>query len=482
MNLQKLQDRINELMSIFVHQVKGFTAMGRTDINKIAETILVPLLAEVYGYTNLKNLNSEDINYPGIDLADDTARVAFQITSTPDSEKVKKTLRKFIEYKLYEKYDHLIIYILTEKQKSYSGSGYGEIINGKFTFDKDKDIRDYSDILREISNFQIDSVSKVVKILEDNFTSGNFNLCSTVSEAKTEKVCLGLQELYFPEKIYIADLAIDRNQIILNSKESKYKRKLNQRYSIRDLVKATLEQRGLKFGVDWVCHENKLITFHNLSDRNLSISQIIDVGTITCMNTEHFYQVSENYQRIFKSLLGCCMQQKLSYQSVYWQHQEKMFIFMPKDKKSEKRIEEWASAKKKSNKRTVYEREMKSTKPDEISYCKHFAFRTEYYFFGNQWYVSITPNWFFSYDGYKKSFYAKNKIDWLKKKENNRNVFNHVKFVAYFLKQNNQSYYCVKDHSNSFLSFGELVTFENSPILDDDSWRPKKLEEDCQEG
>ena len=40
--------------------------------------------------------------------------------------------------------------------------------------------------------------------------------------------------------------------------------------------------------------------------------------------------------------------------------------------------------------------------------------------------------------GYKKSFYAKDKIDWLKKKENNRNVFNHVKFITYFLKQNNQ--------------------------------------------
>ncbi len=101
--------------------------MTRTDINKVAETLLIPLFSEVYGYTHLQNLNyTEGSNYPGIDLGDETARVAFQITSTSNSEKIKKTLRKFVEYKLYEKYDSLIIYILTEKQQSYSGKGYLE--------------------------------------------------------------------------------------------------------------------------------------------------------------------------------------------------------------------------------------------------------------------------------------------------------------------------------------------------------------------
>src|SRR4028119_469891 len=129
MNLLRSQNRINELMSRFVAQIEGATAMSRTDINRVAQTILIPLLAEVYGYTELKNLDSpEDPNYPAIDLGDETARVAFQVTSTSGSEKIKKTLRKFVERELYEKYDKLIIYILTEKQDSYSGKGYEEII------------------------------------------------------------------------------------------------------------------------------------------------------------------------------------------------------------------------------------------------------------------------------------------------------------------------------------------------------------------
>ncbi len=160
-------------MSRFVAQIEGATAMSRTDINRVAQTILIPLLAEVYGYTELKNLDSpEDPNHPAIDLGDETARVAFQVTSTSGSEKIKKTLRKFVERELYEKYDKLIIYILTEKQDSYSGKGYEEIIQGKFVFDKDKDIRDYRDILREVANLQIDKARKVESILEANFGEG----------------------------------------------------------------------------------------------------------------------------------------------------------------------------------------------------------------------------------------------------------------------------------------------------------------------
>jgi hypothetical protein len=173
MNLLRSQNRINELMSRFVAQINGATAMSRTDINKVSETILIPLLAEVYGYTELKNLNSSEYpNYPAIDLGDERARVAFQITSTSGRGKINKTLRKFVEHELYEKYDKLIIYILTEKPDS-SGKGYEEIIQGKFAFDKDKDIWDYRNILKEISNFQcIDKVRRIESILEAHFGEG----------------------------------------------------------------------------------------------------------------------------------------------------------------------------------------------------------------------------------------------------------------------------------------------------------------------
>jgi hypothetical protein len=172
MNLEDSQNTIKRLMSLFVTEITNATAMGKTDPNKVADNILIPIIAEVYGYRNLENLNfTKGSNFPSIDLGDETARVAFQITATPDLQKVQDTLTKFIEHpdKLYEKYDKLIIYILTKKQHSYSPTVINRIINGKLNFDPKKDIWDSQDILKQVSHFQIDRARKVEKILEENF-------------------------------------------------------------------------------------------------------------------------------------------------------------------------------------------------------------------------------------------------------------------------------------------------------------------------
>ncbi|MCL5998005.1 MAG: SMEK domain-containing protein [Chloroflexi bacterium] len=144
--------------------------MQRTDINKVSENILIPIFSEVYGYRNLRNLNySESENHPSVDLGDDVARVSIQVTSTSTSLKIKETLKGFIEHELYRKYDRVIVYILTEKQKTYSANIFNDITQGKVVFDVDKDIFDYRDLLREIGNLQADATQRVLHILETHF-------------------------------------------------------------------------------------------------------------------------------------------------------------------------------------------------------------------------------------------------------------------------------------------------------------------------
>src|SRR5438874_561146 len=108
MRLQQTQNRIRELMSIFVYQVEGSVSMNQTDINRISEVVLIPLFAEVFGYEDLKTLNTpQQPNFPGIDLGDDTSRVAIQVTASSDNAKVKDTLRQFVKQRHYEKFDKL---------------------------------------------------------------------------------------------------------------------------------------------------------------------------------------------------------------------------------------------------------------------------------------------------------------------------------------------------------------------------------------
>ncbi len=157
-------------MSIFVTQIKGSAALSRTDINKVSETVLIPLFAEVFGFNNLRNLNTtERANFPAIDLADDVAKVAIQVTSRKDLGKVKDTLLKFKEHELYRKYNRLFIYVLTEKQRSYDRTSCQEIVQDKFDFDPDINILDYRDVLREIDGFQIEKTRRIQEVLEANF-------------------------------------------------------------------------------------------------------------------------------------------------------------------------------------------------------------------------------------------------------------------------------------------------------------------------
>ena len=157
--------------------------MDMLDINRVSEDVLIPLLSEIYDHADLKNLNvSEGSNFPAIDLGDKQTRTAYQITSRGDSEKIKETLEKFIAHELYKEFDRLVIYILTEKQSRYQGGGFDEIIDGKFSFDKENDILDYQDLLKEILGFSLERSLKVEHILEQHFGEGQEDEPQDVSE------------------------------------------------------------------------------------------------------------------------------------------------------------------------------------------------------------------------------------------------------------------------------------------------------------
>lgn len=88
-----------------VTEVETLNSLNYYDINISSETFFMKLLNLVNSY-NLKNINNEKNNSASIDLYDLTNRVAVQVTSDKSSAKIKKTIDKFINNKLYEAYDN----------------------------------------------------------------------------------------------------------------------------------------------------------------------------------------------------------------------------------------------------------------------------------------------------------------------------------------------------------------------------------------
>jgi len=74
-------------------------ASGLTDLAKLAEGPYLHVLREILALPNLRNLNATERTYfPAIDLADDVARVAIQVTATAGLPKVKETLKTFFAH------------------------------------------------------------------------------------------------------------------------------------------------------------------------------------------------------------------------------------------------------------------------------------------------------------------------------------------------------------------------------------------------
>lgn len=180
MKRQHFLQQISDLLARFVAEVRISNSMNLFDKNRIAEDVLIPIFSEVYDLENLENLNERGGNFEGIDLGDQKARIAFQITSNTNNKKIKKTLQSIVDEKYYEDYDKFIVYDLTKKQDSYSGSGWCEIIGGAFTADDSKitggkfefgkgDIWDETDLSAKICNLPLEKLQKIAAVLESEF-------------------------------------------------------------------------------------------------------------------------------------------------------------------------------------------------------------------------------------------------------------------------------------------------------------------------
>ena len=136
---------IAQSLALLSQKVALLNAVNLYDINIIAEDFFPGLLNLIYGY-ELKNINTIEKNAPAIDLFDKKNKISIQVTSDNDSKKINHTIKEFIDNETYKEYKRLIVLILTHKKK-YSADFDTD---GKFVFDKKKDIWDTEDLIKEI--------------------------------------------------------------------------------------------------------------------------------------------------------------------------------------------------------------------------------------------------------------------------------------------------------------------------------------------
>ncbi len=158
-------DRISESLSILEVYIKNQNAIGKFDINKECEDFFCEFLNIVFDL-QLMNQNELEMNFPAVDLGDKESRVCYQVTSTNDRKKIKYTLEKFKEKKLYEDYEEVNIFILGRKSKYKKGK---DLEYDEFDFDIKENVLGFEELFKIISKIKnIDKLEEIYKMIQKN--------------------------------------------------------------------------------------------------------------------------------------------------------------------------------------------------------------------------------------------------------------------------------------------------------------------------
>lgn len=138
--------------------------LGLTDLNKYCEDFIKEVLNICYEL-NLKNLNTERSNEPGIDLGDIKKKIAYQITSTITSDKINKTLEA-INLAQLEKYNKIKVFIIGKKQNTYSAVNKDLMTKCSFNI---SDIEDIADLCRQMISLEYNVLYNLYQLFEKEF-------------------------------------------------------------------------------------------------------------------------------------------------------------------------------------------------------------------------------------------------------------------------------------------------------------------------
>lgn len=430
MNRKKTIDRIAELLARFRVEVENLNSMNLYDINIHAENVIIPLLNKTFGL-NLINANLQEKNYAAVDLIDFENRVAIQVTSTSNSEKIKHTLEQYLKHSRQDRFDTLLIYVITNKQKNYSAN-FDSIVNGEFEFNPSKHINDYQDILKEINSWiSLTKLEEVLGLLELEFTAEKQSLRKFHLENKdkiiTETLYPNILEIILPQKVYVGTIGVNRDEIITRSWETKYKLKKSAPH--KSVLSRAFEHLGIDYVRDWHVFEDKIISFKSLDDKSEPLNKLVEIGSVEEYETKEFAQASFKYESALSQLIDRTIQELAYKKDIQWIRKDRMFRFRPPKLTGERKVR-WKN--KKAATRTVV-KEVWNKEKKQITHFQQLSFKIQSFLSENKWYLSISPTWSYTYDGYLNHKNESNLISQKKKLETNNAVYQHFMFVSYCL-------------------------------------------------
>jgi len=163
MNRTSVIATINYYLTHLRTSVEHLNSLNLQDINVQAEMFYRDLLNLALGY-ELENINIVERNAQAIDLGDEAARVAIQVTSTADLSKIRHTLHGFVKSDLRSRYDRLIVLVIGERKQHREPTLEAD----GFSISLTDDVWGMSELLMMIGALPLESLESVRDFLRAN--------------------------------------------------------------------------------------------------------------------------------------------------------------------------------------------------------------------------------------------------------------------------------------------------------------------------
>ena len=302
-------------------------------------------------------------------------------------------------------------------------------------------------------------INKAKDVFDVNARDEIANLCIVKSGFGTwfpplkigEDGHMNMLEVVFPEKIYVAS--------------SPYK---TGRHALHDLLNH--EERPPD---DWIIRGRQFMSFRDPIDGPLSY--IVDIGAVETVDTEDVvFPEEEADEHIIIDLIRRTLIAQLD-GSLAYSRSQRAFYF-PAIPETIEFTYQYKSLKQRTSANVV----KKYEKNDKIKYVRHHAFEPRFWRIGNKWFLSITPTFVFTWDGFRPDRFAASRLAGKKQREYQAALTGQFMMWSYLLvdekEEETKELFNPKLDSDHVLQFRPLKSLLLSRGVPDELWRSNEPE------
>jgi hypothetical protein len=235
-------------------------------------------------------------------------------------------------------------------------------------------------------------------------------------------------------------------------------------------VWAVMEKAGTSVGSDFLLGYKAIMSFNDLGGHPWD--KVCELGTAEPFNTREWaYSDDPDKVSDFVQLLNACLREKAWQSGLKWSDRCECYYFKATQDLSPRRVR-YPSFKEMTS-RQVFRGYQKRGDPTQINYYRHSAFKPQFLRHDGEWYLEITPTYYFTWDGIHLDEFYENKLKKIKMLERNLAVVGQVFMWVDYLRYRNSMF----TEPYPFLTIGEHVIWEFEHGIPDETWLPNEDEE-----